>query len=175
MAVVVLTSLVLAVTLTVGCYIFELQHRRRENPKPVPTWLIWITQVTYCICGVLESGSVIWHWRHQSSLQTQNECGAQGLINPDIGGVGVRLGLYIPMVLTHISLFLGRFCGEEIGTKELGAAQIISKHSFPHPTKPRLYNIAASPVKKIEHMDDSLMPHRFELHYFQPLQILLGF
>jgi hypothetical protein len=175
MDVFVFTSLVLAVILTVGCCIFELQRRRRENPKPVPTGLIWTTQVIYCFCVVLELGSVIWHWCHQPSLQTQNECGAQGLINPDIGGVGVRLGLYIPMVLTHISLFLGCFCGEEIGTKELGAAQIISKHSFPHPTKPRLYNIAASPVKKIEHMDDSLMPHRFELHYFQPLQILLGF
>ena len=47
-------------------------------------------------------------------------------LNPDIGGLGTRLGLELPIVATAISLMLGRFTSREMGTKELGLTNLAS-------------------------------------------------
>lgn len=48
-------------------------------------------------------------------------------INPDIGGVGVRAGLYITVGLAMFLLLIGHFHKEESGAKEIGTAQFLSR------------------------------------------------
>lgn len=46
--------------------------------------------------------------------------------NPDIVGTGVRVSMYIILLTTFASLFVGTFHSDPSGTKELGIATLIS-------------------------------------------------
>lgn len=48
-------------------------------------------------------------------------------LNPDIGGIGVLVGLYVPGLLVFLSLVLGHFTGSDTGTKELGNVALMSR------------------------------------------------
>ena len=48
-------------------------------------------------------------------------------MDPDIGGIGVLLGLEIPIAATILSLVLGHLTVREVGTKELGITHLASK------------------------------------------------
>jgi len=52
------------------------------------------------------------------------------IVDADIGGVGVRAGLYIPICLIFLTLTFGFFVTEENGAKELGGAQLLSTLSM---------------------------------------------
>jgi hypothetical protein len=117
--------LVPSLCIIIGCYCFELS--RWKQGKLVPSWIIWLTIILHWACRIPELVLAIEHWRKHSSPLTQNACSVEVHVDADIGGIGVRLGFYILTGLTHVSLLLGIFCGEEIGTKELGIAQLVSK------------------------------------------------
>lgn len=55
-------------------------------------------------------------------------------VNSDISGIGIRLALYMPMCVTLATLLGCLFWSHDFGTKELGAAQLIS-------TTPTLHEI----------------------------------
>ena len=48
-------------------------------------------------------------------------------VNADIGGIGIRVGLYIPVGLAVVTLLLGVLHREDTGAKEIGSAQLLSK------------------------------------------------
>lgn len=59
---------------------------------------------------------------------TQQGCSTTFEVNPDIGGIGVRIALIATMAMALVTLVLGA-CGYhgETGTKELGVAILVSK------------------------------------------------
>jgi hypothetical protein len=96
-------------------------------PRISKRWHIWISIPGLWICLVLAFlAQFLAHSEFLRSLQA--ECGLRTTINPDIGGVGVRAGLYLPGLLTFLSLCIGCWYNEEIGTKEIGSAQLVSKY-----------------------------------------------
>jgi len=48
-------------------------------------------------------------------------------INPDIGGIGVLLGLFLPCFVLLVVLFFGHFTAHTSGAKEICMAQFASK------------------------------------------------
>jgi hypothetical protein len=48
-------------------------------------------------------------------------------VNPDVGGIGVLLSLFLPCLVLVIVLLLGHFTAENTGPKELCMAQCASK------------------------------------------------
>jgi len=48
-------------------------------------------------------------------------------INPDVGGIGVLLGLFLPCLVLLVVLFLGHFTAHSSGAKELCMGQCASK------------------------------------------------
>lgn len=62
--------------------------------------------------------------------RTDLKCEQDGEINPDIGGIGVLLGLFLPSLALAILLLLGHKKSEPCGTKELCVAQIASMKPF---------------------------------------------
>ena len=48
-------------------------------------------------------------------------------INPDVGGIGVLLGLFLPCLVLLVVLILGHFTAHTSGAKELCMAQCASK------------------------------------------------
>jgi hypothetical protein len=62
------------------------------------------------------------------------ECAGVLTVNPDIGGIGVRIGLEVAMGWTLASLLLGALGYRgETGTKELGATLFVSTYAFASP------------------------------------------
>jgi len=59
--------------------------------------------------------------RSEACLHENNE------INPDVGGIGVLLGLFLPCLVLLLVLFLGHFTVHTSGAKELCMAQCASK------------------------------------------------
>ena len=59
--------------------------------------------------------------RSEGCLQENNE------INPDVGGIGVLLGLFLPCLVLLVVLILGHFTVHTSGAKELCMAQCASK------------------------------------------------
>jgi hypothetical protein len=80
------------------------------------------------ICLVLESATLRTRAHFESSEFLQKGCDFRTAVNPDIGGQGVRYSFYVPGSLTILSLVIGLWCNKEIGTKEIGSAQIMSKY-----------------------------------------------
>lgn len=66
----------------------------------------------------------------KSATASSRECSQDGDINPDIGGVGVLFGLFLPTTTLAMTLFIGNFTAEAFGTKELCLAQIASMRSL---------------------------------------------
>lgn len=59
--------------------------------------------------------------RFKACLQENSE------INPDVGGIGVLLGLFLPCLVILVVLFLGHFTVHTSGAKELCMAQCASE------------------------------------------------
>jgi hypothetical protein len=62
----------------------------------------------------------------KTAKTTSQQCPQDGEINPDIGGVGVLLGLFLPSIALAVLLMLGHTIAEASGTKEICVAQIAS-------------------------------------------------
>lgn len=62
--------------------------------------------------------------RVNSSVQTCSEENSE--VNPDIGGIGVLIGLFLPCVILLLVLLSGHFTAETSGAKELCMAQCAS-------------------------------------------------
>ncbi|CAK1365380.1 unnamed protein product [Cercospora beticola] len=50
-------------------------------------------------------------------------------VNPDIGGLGIRIGFYIPFGLAFLTLVAGLFHMEDSAAKEIGSALLITESS----------------------------------------------
>lgn len=50
-------------------------------------------------------------------------------VNPDIGGLGIRIGFYIPFGLAFLTLVAGLFHKEDSAAKEIGSALLLSESS----------------------------------------------
>jgi len=65
------------------------------------------------------------------SIATQSyfaECNTvQNRMNADIGGIGIRVSLYISLVVTILSSFAGHFHQEKTAVKDIGTAQLACK------------------------------------------------
>jgi hypothetical protein len=56
------------------------------------------------------------------------ECGAvQNRMNADIGGIGIRISLYISLAVTMLSSLAGHFHQEKTAVKDIGTAQLACK------------------------------------------------
>jgi hypothetical protein len=56
------------------------------------------------------------------------ECSAvQNRMNADIGGIGIRISLYISLVVTVLSSLAGHFHQEKTAVKDIGTAQLACK------------------------------------------------
>ncbi|USW48655.1 hypothetical protein Slin15195_G019740 [Septoria linicola] len=51
-------------------------------------------------------------------------------LNPDIAGSGIRAGLYVPAVLSFLSIMLGCFHSHDGGVKEIGIAHLTNLASL---------------------------------------------
>jgi len=98
--------------------------------EPPPLWML---RVPVVIAWVVAVGEVILTYRFPNysiegcpSLDGPN--GSVELLNPDIGGIGVRLGLYVPLFVSCVSLFAGHWHAEPSGVKELCLAQLASMY-----------------------------------------------
>ena len=54
-------------------------------------------------------------------------------LNADIGGIGVLVGLYFPVLLTFLSLGVGHLHSLDSGTTEIGATVLISEYCIMRP------------------------------------------
>jgi hypothetical protein len=128
-------SLVLSASVCLVCYPWEFLGRPRERarwyslPKPSQRNLrlsLWLPHVAWLVCGVL--GTV------QLFLEPSkpDSCGNPEQPNPDIVGMGVRVGLMSIMGLTALSVIAGacEYRGET-GSKELGVASLASMYDIP--------------------------------------------
>lgn len=78
----------------------------------LPTYLWGFCTVVH-ICAVVQLGTT-YH-------------GPQLNMNPDIAGVGVRVGLYIPQGMAALTLILGHWHAEPCGIKELCIVQLVCR------------------------------------------------
>ena len=136
--VVIRFSLILCISIRLICYPAEflrpqarVQRVRRSRWLPsrpaekTLRRLLWLPLFSWSLCGLLGFVST---FLHPSDPQSELECSTNVVINPDIGGIGVRIALYATMGMTIMSLVLGAFgYRSETGTKELGAALLVSK------------------------------------------------
>ena len=51
------------------------------------------------------------------------------VLNADIGGVGILIGLYLPALLVTCSLSLGRLTSSDTGTRELSGIVLMSRYA----------------------------------------------
>ncbi|UJO16114.1 uncharacterized protein CLAFUR5_04721 [Fulvia fulva] len=56
----------------------------------------------------------------------QSEETPASAVNADIGGTGIRVGLYIPVCLALLTLGLGNLHRDDTGAKEIGSAQLLT-------------------------------------------------
>jgi len=78
------------------------------------------------ICSILAAIALVvvpllGNSRSEACLQENHE------INPDVGGIGVLLGLFLPCLVLLLVLILGHFTAHTSGAKELCMAQCASK------------------------------------------------
>jgi len=107
------------------CYAVEIL-RPPKGPEPWRRHLFWIPGAVWMMCGILAMTDLFVQPTDRPAPDAY-DCKNLLAVNSDIGGIGVGVGLAIPMALTLVSLFLGRRCGREIGTKEIGSAHLISE------------------------------------------------
>lgn len=70
--------------------------------------------------------------RNGNNTWASPQCGLENM-NPDIAGVGIRIALYVPQILTMLNLALGHYHTELVGLKELCQLQILGiVLRFPH-------------------------------------------
>lgn len=107
---------------TLGCGIaYVVEFATRKKGKALPRWSIEIPKY------VMLPPTVVMIFR--VALDNTN-AGETVTLNPDIGGIGIRLSMMISVAAAPVSLALGHFHSLESGTKELGMTQLASKPSF---------------------------------------------
>ena len=83
--------------------------------------MLWVLPVSaVCLSLVIIGISTL---RDEDNPQA---CPQEFAINPDIGGIGVLLGLFVPSVALAIALLLGHKTSEPFGAKELCLAHMAS-------------------------------------------------
>lgn len=97
-------------------------------PRSKLKYLILTPPLVWLVCGALGVAQLFMEPSRPVPVGGYDKCGIEPTVNPDIGGIGVRISLEMTMGSTLVSILLGAFgyCGET-GTKELGAASFISK------------------------------------------------
>lgn len=120
----------------------DVAAARTRNEEPVPnaqrvkllhvtSWVLSMFWVLSIIPAFLQANKGSTRLHDTTLLRIGTHLGARKLkINPDIGGVGVRAGLYITVGLAIFLLLIGHF-HKESGAKEIGAAQFLSRHKHP--------------------------------------------
>jgi len=99
----------------VGLLIVERLDARHSK---LPRWLLpFLSTVRFLASFVVTTIRLTTQKRHLYGL---------GLMYPDIGGIGVRVGIEALVLFTLVSLLIGRFRFEPCGTKELGIWQLTS-------------------------------------------------
>lgn len=87
--------------------------------------LIWAT------CAITNAVHVGQHSRHACvPVGTEENLS----LNPDIGGLDIRVSFYITHGATFLSLVLGRYHAETGGAKELGIVQLLCKSAAKSPS-----------------------------------------
>ena len=86
----------------------------------------WHLRVGPVVCSILAIIAFVLillprNSRSEACLPENNE------INPDVGGIGVLLGLFLPCLVLLLVLILGHFTAHTSGAKELCIAQFASK------------------------------------------------
>jgi hypothetical protein len=132
-------------------------HGRRFKKWP----FFYLSIPALWICLVVESATLRTRAHFESFEFLQNGCDFRTAVNPDIGGQGVRYSFYVPGFLTIVSLVIGVWCNKEIGTKEIGSAQIMSKYSASASHSYILEDRCFSNIAKC---------HRSLVHHFQLTQ-----
>lgn len=68
--------------------------------------------------------------REGGSISASSACGLEEM-NPDIAGIGIRIALYVPQILTIFTLVLGHYHTESVGLKGLCNLQLLGmRRSF---------------------------------------------
>ncbi|KAF2659147.1 hypothetical protein K491DRAFT_216389 [Lophiostoma macrostomum CBS 122681] len=95
-----------------------------EKSKGVRHWPILIFVVSVIACITIP----IHVWRTIPTYREEDACLPENTeINPDIGGPGVNLGLYLPCLVLLLNLISGHFKSESTGTHPLGYAQVLNQ------------------------------------------------
>jgi hypothetical protein len=103
-------------------HLLLLEFRRKQ----LPALLVRVKTLRILPVVSLFLSVVIVLTSAKTARTTSQQCPQDGEINPDIGGVGVLLGLFLPSIALAVLLMLGHTIAEASGTKELSVAQIAS-------------------------------------------------
>jgi hypothetical protein len=103
-------------------HLLLLEFRRKQ----LPALLVRVKTLRILPVVTLFLSTVIVITSAKTNRTTSQHCPQDGDINPDIGGVGVLLGLFLPSIALAVLLVLGHTIAEASGTKELCVAQIAS-------------------------------------------------
>jgi hypothetical protein len=94
--------------------------------KQLPTLFVRVKSLRILPVVSLFLSVVIVFTSARTDRTSSQQCPQDGEINPDIGGIGVLLGLFLPSIALAVLLILGHTMAEASGTKELCVAQIAS-------------------------------------------------
>jgi hypothetical protein len=103
-------------------HLLLLEFRKKQLPAP----FIKVKNLRVLPIASLSLSVIVIATSAYTSKTSSQKCSQDGKINPDIGGIGVLLGLFLPSIILAILLLLGHTTTEAYGTKELCVAQIAS-------------------------------------------------
>jgi hypothetical protein len=107
-------------------HLLLLEFRR----KYLPALLIRVKSLRILPFVSLFLSAVVVLTSAKTNRTSSQRCPQDGEINPDIGGIGVLLGLFLPSIALAVLLMLGHTIAEASGTKELCVAQIASMKAY---------------------------------------------
>jgi hypothetical protein len=135
-------SLLLCACICFVCFLVELCGTRARHEK----WHAWApskpnkqilsrsNRLSFCAWSICLALGITQLALRPDQPATESECTGVLTVNPDIGGIGVRIGLEVAMGWTLASLLLGALGYRgETGTKELGATLFVSTYAFASP------------------------------------------
>lgn len=106
-----------------SCHLLLLEYAKAR----LPLWMARRGSIRYMpVASFILSlvVSIIQAWRKPLYTGT---CSNEYNINPDIGGIGVLLGLFLPSLVLWMVLISGHWKAEPLGAKELCNAQMANE------------------------------------------------